>query len=67
MPTRARARTHLRGRGRYLADSATAPHTAYAKVSVPAKGVRTVRVPFDRNDIDLLDHCEADPRARLAD
>ncbi|MFI9806435.1 hypothetical protein ACIHEJ_19125 [Streptomyces sp. NPDC052301] len=51
----------------YMADSETVLRTEYAKVSVPAKGVRTVRVPFDKNNIDLLDHCETDPRARLAD
>lgn len=49
----------------FMADSTSMLTSRHARVSVPAHGTNTVRVPFDKNNLDLLDHCEADPKARL--
>jgi hypothetical protein len=48
----------------FMADSTSMLTSQYARVSVPANGTKTVKVPFDKANIDLLDHCEADPDAR---
>ncbi|MEW2284877.1 hypothetical protein [Streptomyces sp. NPDC047841] len=51
----------------FLPETPPAIDSGRAKVSVPARGTRTVRVPFTRKaHLDLLDHCEVDGTARLA-
>jgi hypothetical protein len=51
----------------FLPDSPPAIDSGRVRVSVPARGTKTVEVPFSRKaDIDLLDHCEVDERAPLA-
>ncbi|MET8771875.1 hypothetical protein [Streptomyces sp. NPDC004658] len=51
----------------FLPDSPPAIDSGRTEVSVPARGTRTVRVPFTQKaHLDLLDHCEVDGTARLA-
>ncbi|MEU7407734.1 hypothetical protein AB0B40_00105 [Streptomyces sp. NPDC042638] len=51
----------------FLPDSPPAIDSGRVRVSVPARGTKTVDVPFSkRADIDLLDHCEVDERVPLA-
>ncbi|WP_225824459.1 hypothetical protein [Streptomyces naphthomycinicus] len=52
----------------FLPDSPPAIDSDREEVSVPARGTKTVRVPFtQRSHLDLLDHCQVDERAPLAD
>ncbi|WP_308071225.1 hypothetical protein [Streptomyces spinosus] len=51
----------------FLPQTPPAIDSARTKVSVPAHGTRTVRLPFGQNaHLDLLDHCEVDRTALLA-
>ncbi|MGW2030527.1 hypothetical protein [Streptomyces sp. NPDC001811] len=51
----------------FLPQTPPAIDSARTKVSVPAHGTRTVRLPFEQNaHLDLLDHCEVDRTALLA-
>lgn len=51
----------------FLPETPPAIDSGRADVSVPARGTKTVRVPFTREaHIDLLDHCDVDGTARLA-
>ncbi|POX65488.1 hypothetical protein C3492_01275 [Streptomyces sp. Ru62] len=51
----------------FLPESPPAIDSARTEVSVPARGTRTVRLPFGQNaHLDLLDHCEVDDTAPLA-
>ncbi|MET7428187.1 hypothetical protein ABZT16_04190 [Streptomyces flaveolus] len=50
----------------FLPESPPAIDSARTEVSVPARGTRTVRLPFEQKaHLDLLDHCEVDGTARL--
>ncbi|MFJ4951340.1 hypothetical protein [Streptomyces sp. NPDC088760] len=51
----------------FLPESPPAIDSGRTEVSVPARGTKTVRVPFTQKaHLDLLDHCEVDETAPLA-